>query len=143
MKKFLFIAGLIAVLTAFIPTSSVKAQAFTPSLVTTTAYGNTLDTVDNTEQHVTTTAEGRITNWRTGITYEVIVAKISGTVGGTLALQGSMDGTNWATIGTATTPSDASANYGFNTTQKWYYFRISWTGTGTMSASMKVYKYSY
>lgn len=142
MKKFLFIAGLIAAI-AFVPATQVKAQMFTPALMTTTAFGNTLDTVDNTEQHVTTPADGKYVNWRNGVTFQVIVTKISGTVGGTLALQGSMDGTNWTTIGTATTPSDASANYGFNTTQKWYYHRISYTGTGTMSASMKVYKYYY
>lgn len=143
MKKIFIIAGMLSLITALLPAASAKAQMFSPALMTTTSFGLTLDTVDNTETKVTTTAEGRITNWRTGITFEVVVLKISGTVGGSLTLQGSMNGTDWVTIGSATTPSDGSANYGFNTTQKWYYFRVSWAGTGTMSASFKVYKYSY
>jgi hypothetical protein len=142
MKKYLVIAGLIALACAFTP-ASVKAQWAVPKQMTTTAFGNALDTVDNTEQHVTTTSEGRVGTWKTGITGQVNVLKISGTVAGTLALQGSMDGTNWVTIGTATTPSDASANYGFNTIVRYYYYRFSWTGAGTMSASMKCQLFAY
>lgn len=144
MKKYLFIAGFAALVCAFAP-SSANAQWPVPKALTTTAYGNALDTVDNTEQHVTTTAEGRVGTWKTGVTASCTVLKISGTVGGTLALQGSMSGAagDWVTIGTATTPSDGSANYGFNTTTRYYYYRISWTGTGTMSASMKCYLFAY
>lgn len=140
MKKFLLIAGLIAL--AFVP-ATINAQMSTPKLLTTTAFGNALDTVDNTEAHVTTASEGKISTWRTGITAQCNVLKISGTVAGSLALQGSMDGTNFVTIGTATTPSDASGNYGFNSIVRYYYYRISWTGAGTMSASMKCYIYTY
>jgi TRAP-type mannitol/chloroaromatic compound transport system substrate-binding protein len=142
MKKYLLIAGMIAFICSLAP-ASVKAQWAVPKQLTTTAFGNALDTVDNTEQHVTTTLEGRVGTWKTGITGQCIVKKISGTVGGTLAFQGSMDGTEWVTIGTATTPSDASANYGFNTVVRYYYYRISWTGAGTMSASMKCQLFAY
>lgn len=121
----------------------VQAQMTVPKTLTTTAFGNALDTVDNTEQHVTTPADGLIKNWKTGVTAKVVAKKISGTVGGTLVLQGSMDGTEWVTIGSGASVSDASANYSFNTTVRFYYYRISWTGTGTMSASMKCFLFSY
>jgi hypothetical protein len=85
----------------------------------------------------------RVSNWHTGVTAQVVVTKISGTVGGSLGLYGSMDGTNWSLIGSASTPSDASANYSFNTTAAWYYYRISYTGTGTMSASFKAFLLPY
>jgi hypothetical protein len=143
MKKYLVLAGLFALIAAVIPATQAKAQWAVPKAMTTTAYGNALDTVDNTEQHVTTTSEGRVATWKTGMTATVAVLKISGTVGGTLALQGSMDGTNWVTIGNAATPSDASANYSFNTTVRFYYYRISYTGTGTMSASMRSHLFAY
>ena len=143
MKKLFLIAGLLAFIAMLVPAGEAKAQMYSPKLLTTTAFGNTLDTVDNTETHVTTPADGLIQNWKNGITAQVVVTKISGTVGGTLALQGSMDGTNWTTIGSAATPSDGSATYSFNTTVRWYYYRISYAGTGTMSASFKSYFFTY
>lgn len=114
-----------------------------PKLLTTTSYGNTLDTVINAAAKVTTPVDGTVSNFRIGVTAHVVVTKISGTVGGSLALQGSMDKVNWSTIGSAATPSDATANYSFNTTVGWRYYRISYTGTGTMSASFKSYLYPY
>lgn len=116
-----------------------KAQLGVAKLMTTTAYGNALDTVDNTEQHVTTPALGTTVYWNTGLQAFVITKKISGTVAGTLVLQGSPDGSEWVTIGSGASVSDASANYTFSTTVRYQYYRISWTGTGTMSASIKSY----
>jgi hypothetical protein len=130
MKKLIIIVGLV---TGLVTSSDVKAQA--PIQQKTTAFGSHLDTVDNTEAHVT--IPYRVDTWKNGITAQVVVKKISGTVGGTLALEGSMDGTEWNLIGSATTPSDASANYSFNTTVRWYYYRVRYTGTGTMSASVR------
>lgn len=121
--------------------TSVASAQVAPKAVTTTSYGNALDTVTNTGVKVTTPF--RVANFHSGITAHVVVTKISGTVGGTLALQGSLDGTNWSTIGSAATPTDASANYPFNTTVAWYYYRLSYTGTGTMSASFKAFIYPY
>ncbi len=72
------------------------------------------------------------------------VTKISGTVGGTITLQGSIDGTNWKalyTLNTATalptfTATDASNTYHWIITgSPMPYYRVSWTGTGTMAAS--------
>lgn len=67
----------------------------------------------------------------------VAVTKISGTVGGAITIKGSPDGTNYYTIASSSqTPSDASANYGWEFTDpKWAYYQVSYTGTGTMSAS--------
>jgi len=143
MKKLFLIAGIAALFIAAVPSISVNAQMAVPKAMTTTAFGNVIDTVDNTEQHVTTPADGLIKNWKAGATAMVVVKKISGTVGGTLVLQGSMDGTEWVTIGSAATVTDASNNYSFNTTVRYYYFRISWTGTGTMSASFRPYLFTY
>lgn len=143
MKKYLLLTCIAAAVAAITPTASVNAQMAVPKALTTTAFGNYIDTVDNTEQHVTTPLDGLVKNWKNGVTAKVVVKKISGTVGGTLVLQGSMDGTEWVTIGSAATVTDASNNYSFNTTVRWYYFRISWTGTGTMSASMRPYLFSY
>lgn len=143
MKKLLILSGLFALVAAFIPAGPAQAQMSVPKTLTTTAFGNALDTVDNTEQHVTTPADGLIKNWGTGVTAEVVTKKISGIVGGTLVFQGSMDGTEWVTIGSAASVSDASTNYSFNTTVRWYYYRVSWTGAGTMSASMKCYLFTY
>lgn len=136
MKKYLSLIIIFGLL-AF----TAGAQRLKPVALTTTAFGNALDTVDNTETHVTTTwGPGA---WDGGITAQVVVTKISGTVGGTLGLHGSMNGTNWTLIGSATTPSDASANYSFNTTVGWAYYRISYAGTGTMSASMRCFILPY
>lgn len=109
--------------------------------LTTTSYGNALDTVNNTGSKATTAY--KIAYFNKGVSIGVVATKISGTVGGTLAIQGSTDGTNWFTLGTATTPSDASANYTLNTTQGWTYYRANWTGTGTMSASFKAFISTY
>jgi len=143
MKKYFLFLGIAAFFLAALPSASVKAQMLVPKTLTTTSYGNALDTVVNTAAKVTTPADGLIKNWKNGITAVSIVKAISGTVGGTLALQGSMDGTEWVTIGTAATPSNSSANYTFNTTVRYYYYRISYTGTGTMSASIKSQIYTY
>lgn len=111
----------------------------TPKLLTTTTYGNTLDTVVNTA--AISSQAINVSSWYYGksVQVEVILTKISGTVGGTLGLYGSMNGTNWVICETATTPSDASANYFISTTKRYAYYKVMHTGTGTMSASIKSY----
>lgn len=138
MKKVLSIAMLLLV--AFVSNAQTKSVQ-KPTALTTTSYGNTLDTVTNTASKVTT--GWGISDWGTGVTAHVVVTKISGTVGGSIAFQGSMDNTNWSTIGSASTPSDASANYSFNTTVGWKYYRINFTGASTMSASFKAFIFQY
>lgn len=98
-------------------------------------YGNALDTVTNTGTKYASVLVGSTATKAFSIV--VKVTKISGTVGGTISWQGSNDGTNYFTI-TTTTPSDASANYGYAiyTPHAYKYYRVSWTGSGTMSASI-------
>lgn len=117
---------------------TVQAQN-TPRLVTTTTYGNTLDTVTNTAAISTTAAT--VGSWyaSASVQAQIVVTKISGTVGGTLGLYGSMNGTNWTITETATTPSDASVNYFISTTKRYKYYKVMYTGTGTMVASLKTY----
>ena len=136
MKKlFLFVA----IAAGLLFSAGAKAQAPIPQLTAT--YGNVLDTVVNTGSKATVAY--KVPFFKTGISYVVVVTKISGTVGGTLQLEGSMDGTNFALIGSATTPGDATRNYSFNTTARYYYYRVSYTGAGTMSASFKAHSLLY
>ena len=74
----------------------------------------------------------------------VTVTKISGTVGGTISLQGSLDGTAWKAVNTPNTAtalatftaSDASATYHWVISgSPFLYYRVNYVGTGTMSAS--------
>ena len=99
------------------------------------------DTVTNTGVGVLTTK--RVTG--TGaVTIQVNVTKVSGTVGGTISLQGSLDGTNFKALNTeetqtalaTITATDASNVYHWRLSKSpFLYYRVSWTGTGTMVAT--------
>jgi hypothetical protein len=141
MKKInlFLIAGLVALL-AF----SAEAQTvpFFNPLSTAGVFPQT-DTVTNTATNFITTR--RINQERaTQTVVQVNVTKISGTVGGTISLLGSTDGVNFyalRTIETVTalpthTAADATASYHWRLTGAPFpFFRVSYTGTGTMSAS--------
>jgi hypothetical protein len=72
--------------------------------------------------------------------------KTSGTLGGTATLQGSIDGTTYETIPTGATLGGASTYTVTDTASQkasftvknnaYNYYRISWTGTGTMVGTM-------
>jgi len=75
----------------------------------------------------------------------VVVTKISGTVGGTITLMGSIDGTNFTALNTeetstalaTKTAADASAVLNWRIKGSYYaYYRVSWAGTGTMAATL-------
>ena len=133
MKKLLFLFAILAA------TFTVKAQTNVAKLATTTSYNISLDTVNNAGAKSTNAQT--LQNWYYGASVQahVIVTKISGTVGGSIGLYGSMDGTNWTLCGSATTPTDATANYYLTTTVRYAKYKIMYTGTGTMSASFKTY----
>lgn len=108
-------------------------------------YNLTSDTVINTAtQYLQSPALSSAA--ATTTTVWVGVTKISGTVGGTITLQGSLDGTNWKavnTVGTQTAMATITATDA-NNTYHWIlqgspfqFYRVSWTGTGTMSASIR------
>ncbi len=81
-----------------------------------------------------------VTKTWTQISIQAVVTKISGTVAGTVFLQGSLDGTNYLNIGIDTlTNTDVTTN-----TKIWViegspysYYRLLLTGSGTMSATIK------
>jgi hypothetical protein len=76
----------------------------------------------------------------------VIATKISGTVAGTITIMGSVDGTNYKAIGTndtqtsvttATATDVASQIFTWRLAGSPYpWYRISWTGTGTMAGTL-------
>jgi len=87
-----------------------------------------------------------------GFTYacvQTVITKVSGTVGGTVTLQGSVDGVNYETVdlsyisdSIATfTPTNVATNsviFKMNGAPYGYY-RIKYVGTGTMSATVTSY----
>lgn len=104
--------------------------------------------VKNVRDTVTNTATAYLTSPRVVakgiVTIQVNVTKISGTVGGTISLQGSLDGTNFKALNTVETQTalatitatDATNVYHWRLSANHFpYYRVSWTGTGTMSAS--------
>lgn len=99
----------------------------------------------------------RVTNGETGVlqirnggaatstTIVVVVNEISGTTGGVMTLQGSLDGTTWKALNTpntATALATITATDVATNSYHWWlngnpfpYYRVSWTGTGTMAAT--------
>lgn len=140
-KSILLVVGLILVMFA---ASTIEVSAQVKDLKST--YSLTLDTVTNTATVYLTSAinpsKDRVKTTETIV--QVVVTKISGTVGGTISLQGSIDGTNFKALNTAETQTalatitatDASNVYHWRLNgNPFLYYRVSWTGTGTMSAS--------
>lgn len=111
------------------------------SLAELLASTTTSDTVTNTGTGVLTTK--RIAGPGT-VTIQVNATKVSGTVGGTITLLGSLDGTNFSALNTeetqtalaTKTAADASANYHWRLKNSpFLYYQVSWAGTGTMVAT--------
>ena len=127
MKRFIVV---LMAFSLFLVANQTKAQTLTWN-----TYGNTLDTVTNTGVKYATVTIGNTATKAFSIV--VKVTKISGTVGGTISWQGSNNGTDFYTIST-TSPSDASANYGYAiyTPTAFKYYRVSYAGASTMSASI-------
>lgn len=73
---------------------------------------------------------------------QIVITKISGTVAGTTKLQGSLNGTNWEDIGSAFTHTDVASQAKLLTVtggMPYTYLRTTSTGSGTMSAQVRVY----
>lgn len=131
MKKFI----LIAILGLFCLTSNAQVTNMT------SRYSNTTDTVSNTDtkyMYVTVTASHE------NVSIQPVITKVSGTVAGTYFIQGSLDGTNYVS-NIVSTDSVTATNVTTNTyiwalTSKAYkYYRIGYTGSGTMSTTLKGY----
>jgi len=135
MKKLLIIL--------FVGLAAISANAQVYSLLNSLSPYAASDTVTNSG---TGTLTSGVISPAPAVTTTIWVGvtKISGTVGGTITLQGSIDGTNWKAMNT---PNTATALATFTATDAsntyhWVisgspmpYYRVSWTGTGTMSAS--------
>jgi hypothetical protein len=137
MKRILIIAMVAFVATIVFP-ETVYAQKDLKSI-----HSVTSDTVTNTATVYLTSPQVNF-NKGANTTVQVNVTKISGTVGGTISLQGSIDGTNFKALNTpdtqtalaTVTATDATNVYHWRLAgNPFTYYRVSWTGTGTMSAS--------
>jgi hypothetical protein len=136
MKNFLFIAVLLIAASAF----NIETKAQSKTLLS--PYTLSSDTVTNTgTAYLTVRASQNNTSYTT---VQVVVTKISGTVGGTISLQGSVDGSSYKALNTeetqtalaTITAADASGVYHWRLRgNPFQYYRVSWTGTGTMAAS--------
>jgi hypothetical protein len=116
---------------------SAQAQADFKSV-----FNLTSDTVTNTATVVLTSP--KLDGSPAKTTIQVAVTKISGTVGGTISLMGSVDGTNFKALNTEETQTALATVTATDATNVYHwrlnggpfpYYRVSWTGTGTMSAS--------
>ena len=127
MKKIIFIFAFALV--------GMTSYAQTPAVQTMAHSG---DTVTNTEtEDLTITLTGNYES----VTFQYVANKISGTVGGTAVLAGSLDGTNFIPIDTVTNTNVSTQTFKFNFTTRniWKYYRVRCTGTGTMAARVYCY----
>lgn len=129
----------LSILFLFCLSFTLKAQ----TVVTMTVAGSP---VTNTG---TATVTATINNSYETATIQAVFTKTSGTLGGTATLQASLDGTNYTTVATQATVAGASTytvtdvasqNVQFIINKAPYkYYRVSWTGTGTMVGTMAAY----
>lgn len=107
-------------------------------------YSAVKDTTDNTATSYVTLGT---VQWYNTVAIQSVVTKISGTVAGTVTLQGSLDGINYNTVSSsyATVTSYVPTNVATSTKMfvvtgsPYRYYRLSYTGAGTMSASHRGY----
>jgi hypothetical protein len=144
MKKFILIAFAVAALIVA-PHIETKAQEVTLY----SPYSLSSDTVTNGGTAYLSARARQINCSYTA--FQVDCTEISGTTGGTITIQGSIDGTDFKAIptaGTQTSITTATALDVASQTFIWYiqgnpypYYRVSWTGTGTMAASFTAQMY--
>ena len=132
MKKLIF---LFAILAAFVFTAEAQK-------IKVVAFAN--DTVTDTGTATMATVKFSTAN---SVSVVIKTTQLTGTIAGSIVFQGSIDGTNYATIDTNTyTPTDAGTYAWTNTTTTNYpayrYYRLLWTGSGTQSSKLEGY-YSY
>lgn len=118
------------------------AQAPTGPKITYSAVGQALSTpnhaVTDTITNTTVAYQYAIVQGsNSSVTFQSLFTKVTGTVAGTIALQGSIDGVNWsATLGNAFTLTDVSTQVAsFTVTPSTYqYYRVVVTPSGTQSS---------
>lgn len=134
MKKILMLS-----LLCFSLLSSLQAQN-NRRLTLTQATGAASDTAVNGG---TATLSIPFTSAAEAVGVQATLTRISGTAGGTLQLEGSLDGTNWFAVGSSQTPSNvATGRHVFTVAGQafiWNNLRLVYTGTGTMSVRMEAF----
>lgn len=106
---------------------------------------------DLTSDTITNTGSGyvgfTIDKYYEKISFQPVVTKLSGTAGGTVTLQGSNDGINYVTVNSSyvsaatmsVTNVTTSTALLVVTSSPYRYYRLSYTGSGTMSCTLKGY----
>jgi hypothetical protein len=138
VKKLIFILSAVALLIVCQP--EAKSQSLYKLLST---YSKEVDTVTNAATSILTS--GLVSSGSTTATVQVNITELSGTTAGTLTLFGSIDGTNFIAltdatavpaIATKTATDVASQSFLWRVTgNPMRYYRVSWTGSGTMAAT--------
>lgn len=128
MKKLIIIC-----LFAFVA-SAVNAQYGTPYQMPVVA-GDTLVNTDNATKIFTVTAGYNC------IAIQPVVTKISGTVAGTVVLYGTVDGTNYVSLGDTLTCTNQATNTDIfvKTNAPYYKYKLYFSQTGTDSTKIKVW----
>ena len=132
----------VAVPTGYVYSSGLSNKHAVSNMLS--PYSAVKDTTDNTGTSYITLG---VTKWYNTVTIQSVVTKISGTVAGTVTLQGSIDGTNYTTVDsnfanvTSYVPTNVTTNTKIFvvTGSPYRYYRLSYTGAGTMSASHRGY----
>ena len=142
MKKLFLIISLFAF--AFIVNGQGSLKALQKKVNLTTPTIISFDTVTNTGTNYLTTLVPISGAYQT-VTVQWNGTKLSGTVAGTVTLQGSLDNVNFITVtGTATgvqTGAFTATNVATQSTSwtlvnnPYAYYRVTWTGVGTMAAT--------
>ncbi len=107
-------------------------------------YGSVSDTVTNS---ATGYVSLRVQSSYNTVAIQAVVTRLTGTAGGTVTLQGSNDGTNYVTVSASYSDfqtlsvSNAVTNTKIFivTGSPYAYYRLSHTGTGTMSTTIRGY----
>lgn len=144
MKKIFLIAGaIIAICAAF----NIESKAQELTLLS--PYSLSSDTVTNGGTAYLTVRARQINSSWTSI--QVDCTEISGTTGGTITIQGSIDGTDFKAIPTTDTQTSVTTATAADVASQTFiwriqgnpfpYYRVSWTGTGTMAASFTALLY--
>ena len=136
--KNLFKLVLVALMGVLFAISGVNAQSVQ------NMNGNG-DTITNTGTKYNTLKVGETAN--AFVTIQTNITKLSGTVGGTITIEGSLDGVYYKLLDTnltvnatvSQTPSNTAGTVSYDwhiTNNTFQYYRVKYVGTGTMSAKM-------
>lgn len=132
MKKLFFLLIAAAAL-FFVPAKSIaQATSFSKTI------SNPLSNIINTGIDTLTTS---VTNSYYIHGLQITVTKVSGTVGGSAILYGTIDGTNYVATGDTVSLTNVAVQSSILTKTNSVYTKYRWiiTGTGTMSARATAY----